>query len=363
MFLEGKPGSGKSTLLRHFTDHFNPPVNGAIVAKFFYSHRDGKLERNHKNMLQCLLHEILKKDDSLFMHFQQEYRNLGCPPKGWEYGKLKEVLRACLKHPLKRRFFLIIDAMDESDDFDRADIVNFLREISTPAKPADKRCVAKILLASRPISEIHHASISVDQQIRLQEKNKEDIEKYTRHLLKKPTFSSYSRQTMGKIEDYIVKHADGVFLWVRVVGDELENYCRKGSPPRKMLTFLESLPKELEGYYEYMLQRLNGGDKDDVRDGTRILQFCLFSHRSIELFELWDALGIPGEMPPSSLDLTPLSWEDDRPGDIRSRLTNCAGNFVEIKSISGLHASVSGKSLGETFALTDPPPPDGKIFC
>ena len=303
-------------------------------------------------MLRYLLNEILEKDESFFMQFQQEYRNLGSPLKAWEYGKLKAVLRACLNHPLKRRVFLILDAMDESDDCDRADIVDFLQEVSAPAKPADKKCVVKVFLASRPINEIHPVSIPVDQRIRLQEKNREDIEKYTRHLLKKPIFSSYG-DTMGKIEDYIVKHADGVFLWVRVVGDELENYCKKGLAPRKMLTFLASLPKELEGYYEYILRGLDSSDRDDIRDGTRILQFCLFSHRAIELLELRDALGIPGEIPPSELDLTALSWEDDRPGDIASRLTDSVGCFVEIKGIPDLHA---GKSLTETFALTGPPP-------
>ena len=338
-------------------------MNEAIIGKFFYSHRDGELERNHKSMLQFLLNEILKKDESFFMHFQQEYRNLGSPSKAWGYENLKAVLRTCLKHPLKRSFFFIIDAMDESDDCDRVDIVNFLLEISTPTKPTGKRCVVKVFLASRPINDTHHVNIPADQRIRLQEKNREDIEKYTHHLLKKPIFISYSDENKGKIEDYIVKNADGIFLWVRVVGDELENYCRKGLPPRKMLTFLESLPKELEGYYERILQGLNSVDEDDVRDGTRILQFCLFSHRAVELLELWDALGIPGEIPPSELDPTPLSWEDDRPGDIRSRLTNFAGSFVEIKCISGLHASVPGKSLGETSALAGPPLPNGKIFA
>ena len=158
---------------------------------------------------------------------------------------------------------------------------------------------------------------------------------------------------MGKIEEFIVKHADGVFLWVRVIGDELENYCRRGLPPNGILRFLEALPKELEGYYEYILQGLSASDKDDIRDGTRILQFCLFSHRAVELFELRDALGIPGEIAPSSLDLTPFLWEGDRPGDIRSRLAYSVGCFVEIKGISGLH---TGKPLIEMIALTGPPP-------
>ena len=103
-----------------------------------------------------------------------------------------------------------------------------------------------------------------------------------------------------------------------MVGNELENYCKDGLAPGKILTFLESLPKGLEGYYEYILQGLNSGNTDDARDGTRILQSCLFSHRATELLELWDALGIPGETPPHS---APLSWRDGKPVDIRLRPT------------------------------------------
>ena len=331
-------------------------MNEAIVAKFFYSQRDGELERNHKSMLQYLLNEILKKDESFFMHFQREYRDLGGSPNSWGYEKLKAVLGACLNHPLKRSIFLTIDAMDESDDCNRADIVNFFQEVSTPAEPTDNKCVVKVILTSRPIYEINHTSIPIGQRIRLQEKNREDIEKYTQHLLRKPIFSSYGNGTMRKIEDYIVKNADGVFLWVRVVGDGLGDCCGGGSPPGRMLAFLESLPGKLEGYYEYILQGLNGGDEDDVRDGTRILQFCLFSHRAVELLELWDALGISGELPLSLFDPAPLSWEDDRPGDIRSRLVNCAGSFVEIKCLSSLYASVSGKPPGEPLLPLNPLP-------
>ena len=336
MFIEGKPGSGKSTLVRYFTDNFNPRVDGAIVAKFFYSHRDGELERNHRSMLQCLLYDILKEDESFFMYFQQAHRDLEAS-SGWAYAALKAVLKSCLNHPLKRSLFLVIDAMDESDENDRAEIVEFLRELSNPA---GKRCVIKVFLASRPINEIYHVNLSGDQRIRLQDNNRVDIERYTHCILQKPIFHHYS-DIRGEVQDYIVQNADGVFLWVRVVGDELEKRCRKGSPSKKMLIFLKSLPKELEGYYEYILQGLDGSDEDDRRDSTRILQFCLFSHRAIEHLELSDALAIPGEIFPTWPDLS--SWEGDRPKDIRLRLTNCAGGFVETKSISGLRTS--GKTL------------------
>jgi hypothetical protein len=110
-------------------------------------------------------------------------------------------------------------------------------------------------------------------------------------------------------KDYIVENVDGVFVWLRFVRDELQlmNFVRKGSPPSTILGFLKSLPKGLKSYYERMLKGLNGGDEDDTRDGTRILQFCIFSHYPIELIELDHALTIPREIegPPPE----PLSWK------------------------------------------------------
>ena len=290
-------------------------------------------------MLQCLLYEILDKDESFFMHFQQEYRNLS-NPKAWEYEKLKRVLKACLKHRQKRTIFLVIDAMDESDDCDRNDTVQFLWGLSLATS---KSCVVKILLASCPINEIYRVSIPVRQRIRLHEKNRGDIEKFTRHILQKPIFRSCEIGTWEKIRKYIVDHADGVFLWVRVVGDELENCYMRGVSLAMKFKQPETLAVRLEDYYAKMVRESKGSCPDDARDGTRILQFCLFSHRAVELLELRDALAIPGGTSAPSLDLAPFSWEECKPGDIIWRLTNCAGRFLEIKS---MRASVSGKSPG-----------------
>jgi nucleoside-triphosphatase THEP1 len=167
LFIEGKPGSGKSTLVRYFIDNLR--ADGAIVAKFFYSHWNG----DHRKMLQSLLGDILDADKSFFIHFEQAYRNLEDAEFGWPYETLKKTLRDCLTHPLKRKLFLIIDAMDESDGADRADIIQFLQDLSVST---DKECVMRIFLASRPINEFHLHHASRSHRILLQEKNREDIE-------------------------------------------------------------------------------------------------------------------------------------------------------------------------------------------
>ena len=56
-----------------------------------------------------------------------------------------------------------------------------------------------------------------------------------------------------------------------MVGNEVEECCSKGVTLRKVLEFLKSLPKKLVDYYQQILQRLDGSEEDETRDGTQIL--------------------------------------------------------------------------------------------
>jgi hypothetical protein len=54
LYIKGKPGSRKSTLTRYFNNNLlerEPTAKSAIVAKFFYSDREGKLQKSYCSML------------------------------------------------------------------------------------------------------------------------------------------------------------------------------------------------------------------------------------------------------------------------------------------------------------------------
>lgn len=333
LFIEGKPGSGKSTLVRYFRDSFcscprDPDQD--IVAVFFYSHRHGELERSHYNMLRSLLYDILVADESFFIHFQTAFRRGGGRNISWPYEDLKDILLACTNHPLKRKLFLIIDAMDESHEKDRRDIVFLMQTISNAS---NTECVVKIFLASRPINDLHYDHLVIYNRILLQEKNTEDIEKYTDTFLGSRVFCR-AQAFKKQAKDYIVQCADGVFLWVSLIRDDLVRYVNQGRSVNQLMAFLKGLPKELWSYYVRMLDAMHRQSNADpdyiiIRDGRRILQFCLFSHRPVQLAELEHALAISGQ----SLDPEPdvLSWEDERPTDISKLVTQYTGYFVNIK--------------------------------
>jgi hypothetical protein len=70
--------------------------------------------------------------------------------------------------------YLIVDAMDESDETERREIVRLLWNLTDST---NSKCTVKVFLASRPINELHHGVIG-GYRIRLQDKNMGDIKTY-----------------------------------------------------------------------------------------------------------------------------------------------------------------------------------------
>ncbi|KAI5838331.1 hypothetical protein DFP73DRAFT_485987 [Morchella snyderi] len=330
LLIEGKPGSGKSTMVRFFKDNFSPiSSNKIILASFFYHARNGDSERNHANMLKTLLYQILEADESFFACIQPLYRHALRRNEFWGLEALKEALRACKRHILSRSLFLIVDAMDESENTDRTEIIQFFRKLTERVDDtSDGKCLVKVCLTSRPINELHASSLGGYYRILLQERNKKDIESYTDAFLQNSVFDSVGGAKPA-LKEYIMEHADGMFLWVHLVAKELVKYAMKGSRQGKLLKFLKSPPKGLEDFYQHMLEGLDSDDPDDLVDGRRILQFCLFSHRAMELQELEHALAIPGL--PNDPEPESASWELEKPTSIRRLLTQCIGGFVDIQ--------------------------------
>ncbi|KAF8541448.1 hypothetical protein BDD12DRAFT_803704 [Trichophaea hybrida] len=132
---------------------------------------------------------------------------------------------------------------------------------------------------------------------------------YTNSFLRDDTFRNV-QIFKHQAEEYIVKHADGVFLWVSLILNDLMRYTEAGQCKEDLMAFLR------------------GYQRCDINAGVRILQFCLFSHRAIELLELKYALTIPGEL--LGPEFNESSLESRQPTDIVRRVTG--GNFVEIKT-------------------------------
>ena len=96
-------------------------------------------------MLRSILYDILDQDETFFYYrFQTEYRDQRRrePCVAWHYESLRTVLKSLQNYPLERRLYLIIDAVDESDENDRRDVPQLLFELCSKTK----HCTAKLFI-------------------------------------------------------------------------------------------------------------------------------------------------------------------------------------------------------------------------
>ncbi|QYS94974.1 Kinesin [Trichoderma simmonsii] len=329
LYIQGKPGSGKSTLTKYFGSNFQawePVTQQAIVARFFYSVREGELQRSHYNMLLTLLHDILNQDEAFFYHrCQTEYRAHRRSGVRWDYACLKRLLRSLQDYLTTNRFYLIIDAVDESDEIDRRDILNLFYELCSKMS----HCVVKIFIASRPVAQLEARRDQFLDFIRLQDETASDISNFTQSLLDGLDFHHHLTQAI----EYILDNAQGVFLWVKLIGEELIRLHEDGYSEQDIFDLLKQLPTELEELYALMLDKMRR-NKPCLTYGLKMLRFILFARRPLTVDELLHSLGIPDSLEPDlNLNLSEETFLKRIPSE--RFIISCGGNFIEVKERDG----------------------------
>ena len=290
-------------------------------------------------MLRSVLYDVLSQNEEFFFHFQSDYRQAargGAHPE-WSYKSLRGILLSLARnHPVTERLYLIVDAMGESDDGKRIDVIDFLHELCATRG----RCIVKIFVASRPVPGLSGHSARSHKVIRLQDVNHSDILKFAESFLDSPELG-LPAGIARSAKEYIARNAQGVFVWVYLVREELLEYARDGNyTERQIFDFLECLPTELEGIYQLILTRLERGRAQNIEIGKKMLQFVLFAYRPLEIGELRQALAIQGNLD-SGLSCSDESFEKDLIYGIEKSIISCAGNFLEIKAWGGHGSSIS----------------------
>jgi ankyrin repeat protein len=387
LWIQGKPGSGKSTLckkiLKHLQNQYNlsddAMLNGAfhnvppqrrsrfvILASFFYSLRGAKSEINNTHMLQSLLYQLLGQEQRLYPAFREKYRSLRGRSPGsvvWNFDDLYDVFSSMGgfdDFPLT--IYLIVDAMDESEQLERHRILSLLRHFCQ----SESACVIKCVLASRPQEDIkdRFLDLRLSQNffhLVLEKKNEGDIKKFIEIAMSRVQDAYLAQRTAVTAEftemvTYATKDleskARGVFMWVEIVTRELERLVRHGVSAEEFRTKVETLPDELEPFYARIVEDLMArfeveGTKQftlRIREAQRMLMWVTFAERPLSVEEFRDAIAIPDVVGENSR----VNIEDHRLFDdiaVGQRMSSICGDLLEIGST---HYSANFSLLHDT---------------
>lgn len=264
-WIRGKPGSGKSTIMKHILARYLdekftlPRPKHLINASFFFHDRGSADQKSLFGLLCSILCQILSqqknfyKDASPFL-----WDSTLSTTKHVTIDDLRSALLAItLSTEVEANLFLFIDAVDELDGDAKKyhDVAEFFCSL---ARSSSGKVNTKVLIASRNLNPLHDV-LDDYQGLVMDEWTGLDIDTYVRGKLESHPVvarSEFHKAACQGLIHTVVESARGVFLWVRLVVEQLEEGLSNGETVEELAVVLASLPQDLEMLYVRILERI-----------------------------------------------------------------------------------------------------------
>jgi energy-coupling factor transporter ATP-binding protein EcfA2 len=263
-WITGKPGSGKSTLMKFLSDDIRTETNlrhwsqhrPLVCARFYFWNSGTEIQMSNEGLARSLLHQLCEKASGLIPEIfpdRWEALNLfGATHKPWTMAELLRALRTIATPAFsERRFFLLIDGLDEFDG-DKGELVDLVKAMAACGH-------VKICVSSRPWIEFQEGFAS-RPSLRVEDLTLADIKVYVESKFNaSPRFSEIRRRDPASADELCTAIADrssGVFLWVHLVVKSLLQGISNGDEFLELRERLAELPSDLERLFQKILIRI-----------------------------------------------------------------------------------------------------------
>lgn len=332
-WISGKAGSGKSTLMNYIcqqpqTQRFLEiwSAGGTVLTpKFFFWNSGSIMQKNLQGLLRSLVYQVLVENPdsiSLIANLDNPSRDTFAPVHVWTERRLIKTLLELIQHmPKQRCICIFIDGLDEYSG-DQSTLVDLIEELA-------KRTNVKCCVSSRPCRTFTDAFGS-RAMLKLHDLTEPDIRAYVSDkfevLNRADPFVTFNPSRTSRLENEIIRKAEGVFLWINLaVKDQIEG-VRNGDSIESLEERLRLLPNELRDLYARMLDRIGKIYQKEVATYLRVAMDL----RAATLFDMWLAvrgLETGNSRPSPRLQLSEGVHEFDA---IRRRIKTICGGLLEV---------------------------------
>ncbi|KAL5353031.1 hypothetical protein ACLOAV_001060 [Pseudogymnoascus australis] len=302
MLVLGGPGAGKSflatkTILLLHDKHYQEPEHPSRVAVgYFFVKGDNQVLHDLNVILKTIAYQIVQKDEI--------YR------------------RYVISVWADSSAFIVIDGLDEAPLNTRRKFLHLVKDLIQQA-PGNRylRPRLQIGIFGRPelkddMEFSRRKFVNVNGQ-----KNSKDINDYIlsrlplvqvlKHM--KPT----ARNKFAKeIRSTILQRADGMFLWAKLVLDQI---CRK-ERKSEVQQALQNAPRELDRMIRHIFERVAADPDVNIADLNKVLSWVTCAKRPLRLGEMHTILKLPTGEPNLSL---------------RRRLRGKFASFINMSNLGG----------------------------
>ncbi|KAJ4079283.1 hypothetical protein NW760_015227 [Fusarium oxysporum] len=278
--ISGKPGAGKSTLMRFlFRSERTKDLLAAwsagrklILSKFFFWKHGSDMENSVNAMLRTLIYDTLEQCPELTSSvFPQHWSRVHSLP--WQApvelrfddDEIREAFSRLIQNRNsgeKRCLFFLIDGLDEFQETPEErykDLVRFLSNSAMAAAQDMKLCVS-----SREY-DVFLENFKGPKSFELQKLTYDDIYNFVHDKLQRnQNFLELAKPPDGteRLISKVTNRADGVFLWVSLVVNLLDDACDGGANFSELEDKIEWTPREVEDLFRQLFDSIHESDRD-----------------------------------------------------------------------------------------------------
>lgn len=252
-----------------------------FILSFFFLARGTVEEKSTAGLYRSLLHQLFEKAGDLgdSLEWMTVDGARGIQRSGWHEEALKQTLTHAVEKLGNRQLTIFVDALDECDKNQVADMVGFFEDLCDRAKEKEVRL--KICFSSR-----HYPTVVIQRGIEVTLEDEvghtEDIKQYIKSKLR----LGKSKQA-EILRSEILEKSSRIFLWVVLVLDILNSeYPHSAISLKKIRERLKEIPPKLNDLFEMILVR----DGEHLEQLHACLKWILFAARPLKPQELYFAI-------------------------------------------------------------------------
>lgn len=293
-WITGKPGSGKSTMMKFLCDDAQTFAvlqkwacgkKLAIISHYFWW-SGTRMQKSQEGLFRSILYGIFQRCPELIQKVCLKRWEAAIPETGirwhsiqapWTVDELLTVITSI--HGLSElpiKFCIFIDGLDEYQG-DHMEICKIIQRLGAASQDI------KLCVASRPWNEFEQAFRRGQQLIEMHQLTRDDILAYTRARLTEHwawTTMAVNTDLANSLIHLILRHAEGVFIWVVIVTQEIREGLSNYDSMEDLYRRLQGFPLHLGDFFQHILQSV---DPFYHQKMSTALQLCLAASEPLEL--------------------------------------------------------------------------------